>query len=491
MVPTAVTICLAVFLVKRKISHLSPLECLNYEEIPLTKGQEKAHKMKSLISHRRHPEIYLARKYLFRSRKAFFITIITLTIGCGIALASSVIVRGVDIQNRFLKEPDFRIGITQEACQTLMETSPDTENMVFFSKDLLEDIEQTAGNSMGNESQLFGFYPIIGTNGRESIKLLNQGEEAATVIQTLTTVEKEQLQSYIQKQEQTADWETFEYENGTFLLHDHRLSETVAEKAMQQVGKEIEVYDLVPVGTEMSGLIPETLINCGYLDITEEQFPDLNLCWDGRNTNILLVTEDTYGKLTKKLTPQIFAVSFDVEGKQENSIKSQLKDFIQKKNMEFQAETGYSDKLNLLQIECKSDLLAKEQNYIQTSRLLLLVISGCLIFIGVLNFLNVRVADMILRKKDCTIMRSIGMTKKQLQKMFLAEGLLTWLVLFAFLVTIDSILIGGASWFMKTKISYFVFHYPIKEMAGILLVLLGICMILPRFFYKQNIERDK
>ena len=88
-------------------------------------------------------------------------------------------------------------------------------------------------------------------------------------------------------------------------------------------------------------------------------------------------------------------------------------------------------------------------------------------------------------------MRSIGMTKKQLQKMFLAEGLLTWLVLFTFLTTIGSILIRGVGWFMKTKISYFVFYYPIKEMAGILLVLLGICMILPRFFYKQNIERDK
>ena len=491
MVPAAVTICLAVFFVKRKISHLSPLECLNYEEIPLTKGQEKAHKMKSLKSHRRHPEIYLARKYLFRSRKAFFITIISLTIGCGIALASSVIVRGVDIQNRFLKEPDFRIGITQEACQTLMETSPDTENMVFFSKDLLEDIEWTAGNSMGNESQLLGFYPIIGTNGRESIKLLSNGEEAATVVQTITSVEKKKLQAYIQKQEQRADWETFEYENGTFLLHDHRLSETVAENAMQQVGKEIEVYDLVPVGTEMSGQVPETLVNCGYLDITEEQFPDLNLCWDGRNTNILLVTEDTYGKLAKKLTPQTFAVSFDVEGKQENSIKSRLKDLIQKKNMEFQAETGYSDKLNLLQVECKSDLLVKEQNYIQTSRLLLLVISGCLIFIGILNFLNVRVADMILRKKDCSIMRSIGMTKKQLQKMFLAEGLLTWLVLFTFLTTIGSILIRGVGWFMKTKISYFVFYYPIKEMAGILLVLLGICITIPRFLYKQTIEQDK
>ena len=56
----------------------------------------------------------------------------------------------------------------------------------------------------------------------------------------------------------------------------------------------------------MSGQVPETLVNCGYLDITEEQFPDLNLCWDGRNTNILLVTEDTYGKLAKKINATDF-----------------------------------------------------------------------------------------------------------------------------------------------------------------------------------------
>ena len=86
---------------------------------------------------------------------------------------------------------------------------------------------------------------------------------------------------------------------------------------------------------------------------------------------------------------------------------------------------------------------------------------------------------------------TIGMTKKQLQKMFLAEGLLTWLVLFFLLATIGSILIGGAGWFMKTKISYFVFHYPIREMAWILLILLGICIAIPRFLYKQTIEQDK
>ena len=42
--------------------------------------------------------------------------------------------KGVDLQNQFMKEPDFQIRITQEACRTLMETSPDTENMVFSRK---------------------------------------------------------------------------------------------------------------------------------------------------------------------------------------------------------------------------------------------------------------------------------------------------------------------------------------------------------------------
>lgn len=108
------------------------------------------------------PEVYLARRYLFYNKKAFFITMISLTIGCGLALGSSVIVKGVDLQNQFIKEPDFQIRITQEACRTLMETSPDTENMVFFPKEFLENIKQTAGNSLQDETKIQGFYPIIG-----------------------------------------------------------------------------------------------------------------------------------------------------------------------------------------------------------------------------------------------------------------------------------------------------------------------------------------
>lgn len=76
----------------------------------------------------------------------------------------------------------------------------------------------------------------------------------------------------MKEQEITTDWKTFAHENGTILLHDHRVSEYSEERALEQLGNTIEVYDLVPVGTDMSDRLSETLINCGYLDITKKDF---------------------------------------------------------------------------------------------------------------------------------------------------------------------------------------------------------------------------
>lgn len=490
IIPAAFTAGVAVLLVKRKLNNLSPLECMKYEEASLQK-KETHPTHQRYRSWGRYPEIYLAKRYLFRNKRAFFITIISLTMGCGLALWSAVMVRGVDLKNRYLKEPDFRISLTPEACITLMETSPDTEHMVFFPKGLLEEVQKIAGDSIQDEVQIQGFYPIIGKNGREGIRLLHGSDEQNTVIQKINSQEKEKLQSFVAKQDMPVDWETFEHGKGTLLLHEHQISEENEERAVKQIGEEIEVYDLVPVGTEMAGLTPETLINCGYVDRMDEAFPELELCWEGKDTNILLVTEEIYQELSKHLTPQIFAISFNVDGRQENSMKASFKELLRSANMEFQSERGYDENLNLLQMECKSDLLLKEQNDIQTSRWFLLAVSACLVFIGILNFLNVRMTDMILRKKECITMENIGMTKKQLYRMFLAEGILTWLILCGLLLTVGTLLLYGAGWYMKTKISYFVFVYPFKEMVFILLILLAGNVLMPRVFGKRILKKSE
>lgn len=88
-------------------------------------------------------------------------------------------------------------------------------------------------------------------------------------------------------------------------------------------------------------------------------------------------------------------------------------------------------------------------------------------------------------------MNRVGMTRKQLQRMFLAEGIFTWLLLSVLLVTTGTLLIGGIGWYMKTKISYFVFYYPLKEMAGMLLLLLAVSLVTPGILYRRVLAKNK
>ena len=54
----------------------------------------------------------------------------------------------------------------------------------------------------------------------------------------------------------------------------------------------------------------------------------MKLCWDGKNINILLVTETTYDWLVEKLTPQIFEIQFNVDKNQESVIRERLNQII-------------------------------------------------------------------------------------------------------------------------------------------------------------------
>ena len=47
-------------------------------------------------------------------------------------------------------------------------------------------------------------------------------------------------------------------------------------------------------------------------------------------------------------------------------------------------------------------------------------------FIGIMNFANTRISDMMRRQWECKILGRVGMTKKQEYRMFVTEGLFYW-----------------------------------------------------------------
>ena len=322
-------------------------------------------------------------------------------------------------------------------------------------------------------------------------EILIDGDKISTVIQTVSIGEQEELKDFIQKNDKLVNWEQFQNNHGTIVLHDHRMSDYIAGEVQDYIGTEMEFYDLVPVGTEMSSLVPEKLVNCGYLDITEDDFPEMKLCWDGKNINILLVTETTYDWLVEKLTPQIFEIQFNVDKNQESVIRERLNQMIRNYNMEFQSKYGHADKLNLFYLDSKSERLLKEQNYIQTSRWLLMSISEILIFIGIMNFANTRISDIMLRQWECKILERVGMTKKQEYRMFVTEGLFYWLLLCGLLMSFGNLGIGIMQWYMKMQISYFAFRYPVKEMIALMVFLLLFSIIFPGIIYKKLKKKRK
>lgn len=71
ILPVVVTLGVVILLVRQKIKVLSPLECMNYGEGTIAEKKQTKKKNASFSSWGNAPEVYLARRYLFRNKKAF------------------------------------------------------------------------------------------------------------------------------------------------------------------------------------------------------------------------------------------------------------------------------------------------------------------------------------------------------------------------------------------------------------------------------------
>lgn len=477
-----VTLLLATAFSMRILIKLSPNEALKYEGIA-NEVIKKSKKHESLFL-KNHPVVQIAWGNVLRSKKSFLMTVFSLVLGCNIALAAITLVRGTDLIHKLSQTPDFTIELTQNASRLLIETSQDIRHMELFSNSMITEIAQQAQIDSENISYITGFIPILDSEGQDSIRMLNNSEDPITIIQRIEDTNLKELEQYIQENRLNIDMSTFLNGNGTIILHKHLLSKILEESAIENIEKQIGVYDLVPVGTKMSASPSTKLTNCGYIDFTAKKTPDLPLCWNGDNTICLIVSGQTFSQLADQLTKQVFRINFDVKKEIEPEVKNKLKQWIRIKNMEFQS-TGYPQNINLLSMECNTDHIAKERNYIETTRIIMFAISSILIFMGIINYFNTIVTDMIMRKKEFAVMECLGMSRKQLKHMLMIEGGCYFLIVFSLLVTIGTAMLLILNMYMKSKLSYFTFSYPYDILMYMLMLLLLICVVVPKLVYRQ------
>ena len=109
------------------------------------------------------------------------------------------------------------------------------------------------------------------------------------------------------------------------------------------------------------------------------------------------------------------------------------------------------------------------------------ILSWLVFLFGVINLINTTLSNQIARKQENSILRSIGLTQKQLCEMNICEGLC-----YALFATLATLIVGlPASIFACRKMSVGAFagnvvpyKFPVLEMGLFILVLFGMELIL-------------
>ena len=421
----------------------------------------------------------MAWRNLFRLKKRFVITLFSLSLGILISLGAVVLSAGTDQTNKINQSrPDFMIQ-----CQMntgIVENYPADE--VFFPPELREKFINLKG-VVENDTAWGGYGKV--DLGEEALQVYtgdmeNRNGDYAVVVQVVSDQWLKNLEKLKKEKDLYIDPESVRQGNGLILFHYHTLSRIQEEKGKEDVGKEFRVTDL-------AGEHSTTMKFAGYLDYWEKGLDRMATTWNGGGILYFLTSEKGFQKLG--LPEQVFRVELEVEEEKEPLLKGEIADMISRFNKErgVMAETEeMALNSEALIYNAKSDELAAARDYITSSRIVMGALCTLFLMMGIANYFNVTMTSLAMRRRELAVLESLGLTRRQLRKMLLLEGIFTALLVTLGVLTVGSFLLWAEGILIKQRLAYFVFQYPALPLALCLILLFFLCGALPLSMYRKT-----
>ena len=183
--------------------------------------------------------------------------------------------------------------------------------------------------------------------------------------------------------------------------------------------------------------------------------------------SVFFAPKDLFCELHPEITTFDYSWSIVSDPKKDETVKAELKNIV-------------AEHSNLALDEIDTAIAAeKSQNSVAFGSMQ--VLSWLVFLFGVINLINTTLSNQMSRKQENSVLRSIGLTQKQLCKMNICEGLC-----YAFFATLATLIVGlPASIFACRKMSVGAFagnvvpyQFPVLEMGLFILVLFGMELIL-------------
>ena len=525
----------------RKITKLSCVESATYDG---NMGDKKIkHPGKLVLKRSETGEMfYIAWGSITRHKARFIITSISIFLGVLSFILMNVLTNGCDYKHLLEKRPDFLLagefsefgksqGCGEEYKTREIDVDPlltqgdgvellydnDYDEFSPISQELEKKLHKIDGIDWEKSNLIEGAY-VDTVISKKGIRPYDEGLSNLTsenmvegfswdTVQVIDENQILSLKKYVQDNQLNIDMESLEEGNGVLIIHDHMLTPEQQKLADKAIGEPVyfktllskedairrkELINSESEEKQQKDEFPqkesETFTLCGYLDRQSDNFPEIHQSWHGESSLYYFISEKGFQKIPtekKRLTMELTA-----DPEKEPYVKTQINELISEENKKRSEMTEVSMDEGTGEagvfVICKSDLMQQKETYMRGNRILLGAVSIILFIAGLTNYCNVVFTGMYTRRKEFDIMKSIGMTDKQMKLMLFGEGSYYFMCVIGLLFTVGMLTLVGVKIYMENKLSYFTFHWPILSTVGVMFSLVLINVMVTHFICKKT-----
>ncbi|MGC6767930.1 ABC transporter permease [Enterococcus sp. LJL51] len=405
---------------------------------------ESAPKKQKVRGHSGGKLYAMAWRNIFRDKKRALVVILSLFLGISLFIATNTALESMDLENFVTSEMSEDLSVSQkeipasnrweedqELLQQMNQFSGIEELHIYLSSRILVDFEKGKfSDYIKNYNKTFKY----GTHKEENLNKEN-------FFSQIIGMDTEEIRTVMEANHRSFDEEAFEV--GELCLVQSDTPEDF---------KAIPNLDFTVLETQQKLNLPIG----GYFPIAylEQQS-------DGAPT--ILISKNYMKQIIPKATILEIRMNFSDE-EEEAGVKLMT---------ELVKQRPY------FHLMSKKEQIEAARTGTMTMRILGNALAVILAAIGLLNFINVITTSIISRKQELATLESIGMTRRQTNKMLAYEGLYYGGITAVLVLTLGMCLTYGLFLVVKNSATFAVFSLPLLEVSGSLLLVFLVCLLTP------------
>ena len=446
------TALLGAFKPAKKAAEVSPVEAQKFTGI----NYKRDHVYRSV----KGKPYKMALRNIFRDKKRAVIVILSLFLGVTAFLAVTTLVgsMGIDYYIKSVIENDFTLK-----CNSLAVTGEVEQKFNAAFLDKLKDLPGFEGEEITTREwmrleysqEMFGKYLA---QHQEQIEIKNMTDEAIgrNFLGMIAGIDAKALMRLNKTLDKPIDIDAFERGEFALIASDNpAVFDAVHELAVIPLHKNESGFQVLSgkdLKLPLGGFVPAAFKSIGYS---------------------LAPTVLVSNSIMKKLynDPIIYEVALDISDKYEQNALNTLK----------QITDGDPQIMRSSRLEVSEELTeAKTILYVLGGGISLIIA-----LIGMLNFVNVMSVGIMVRRNELATLESVGMSRSQVMKLLVGEGLG-----YALITLLLAFTIGGAATFgifslFRRQATYIVFTFPYIPSAILVAAIIAICITTPAAIYRS------